>query len=80
MAKFKLNSNFQNRFEKFLSSDLFYNQAKNAKTAYWQYHSKKINYSIKNSILTLEGQSGNYIPDKKNSHNFYLRLLSFSDQ
>ncbi len=75
MTKFKLNSNFQNRFEKFLSSDLFHNQSKHAKTAYWQHHSKKINYSIKNSVLTLEGESGNYIPDKKNSYNFFLRLL-----
>ena len=41
MTKFKLNSNFQNRFEKFLSSDLFHNQSKHAKTAYWQHHSKK---------------------------------------
>jgi putative sugar O-methyltransferase len=75
MVKFELNSNFKNRFEKFLSSDLFYNQAEHAKTAYWKYHSKKINYSIKNSILTLEGKSGNYIPDKKNSYNFFLRSL-----
>ena len=75
MIKFELNDNFKNRFEKFLSSDLFYNQPEHAKTAYWKYHSKKIKYSIKNSILTLEGKSGNYIPDKKNSYNFFLRLL-----
>ena len=75
MIKIKLNDNFKNRFEKFLSSDLFCNQPKHAKTAYWKYHSKKIKYSIKNSLLTLEGKSGYYIPDKKNSYNFFLRSL-----
>ena len=75
MIKFELNNNFKNRFEKFLSSDLFYNQPDHAKTDYWKYHSKKINYSIKNSVLTLTGKSGNYIPDRKNSYNFFLRSL-----
>ena len=75
MIKFELNDNFKNRFEKFLSSDLFYNQPEYAKTAYWKYHSKQIKYSIKNSLLTLEGKSGYYIPDKKNSYNFFLRSL-----
>ena len=75
MIKFKLNDNFKNRFEKFLSSDLFYNQSKYAKTDYWKYHSKQIKCSIKNSLLTLEGKSGFYIPDKKNSYNFFLRSL-----
>ena len=75
MIKFKLKDNFKNRFEKFLSSDLFYNQPKYSKTSYWEYHSKQINYSIKNSLLTLKGKSGYYIPDKKNSYNFFLRSL-----
>ena len=75
MIKFELNDNFKNRLEKFLSSDLFYNQPKYAKTSYWKYHTKQIKYSIKNSLLTLEGKSGNYIPDKKNSYNFFLRSL-----
>ena len=75
MIKFELNDNFKNRFEKFLSSDLFCNQPKHAKTAYWKYHSKQIKYSIKNSLLRFEGKSGYYIPDKKNSYNFFLRSL-----
>jgi len=75
MIKFELKDNFKNRFEKFLSSDLFYNQPKHAKTAYWEFHSKQIKYSIKNSLLTLKGKSGYYIPDKKNSYNFFLRSL-----
>ena len=75
MIKFELKDNFKNRFEKFLSSDLFYNQPKYSKTSYWEYHSKQINYSIKNSLLTLKGKSGYYIPDKKNSYNFFLRSL-----
>ena len=75
MIKFELNENFKNRFEKFLSSDLFCNQPKHAKTAYWKYHSKQIKYSIKNSLLRFEGKSGYYIPDKKNSYNFFLRSL-----
>ena len=78
MIKFELNNNFGNRFEKFLSSDLFYNQPEHAKTAYWKYHSKQIKYSIKNSLLTLEGKSGYYIPDKKNSYNFFLRSLKIA--
>jgi len=73
MIKFELKGNFKNRFEKFLSSELFYNQPKYSKTSYWKYHSKEINYSIKNSLLKLEGKSGYYIPDKKNSYNFFLR-------
>ena len=75
MIKFELNDNFKNRFEKFLSSDLFYNQPKYAKSSPWKYHSKQIKYSIKNSLLTLEGEAGWYIPDKKNSYNFFLRSL-----
>ncbi len=75
MIKFELNDNFKNRFEKFLSSDLFYNQPEHAKSAYWKYHSKLIKYSIKNSLLTLEGKAGFYIPDKKNSYNYFLRSL-----
>ena len=75
MVKFELNDNFKSRLEKFLSSDLFYNQPEHAKSAYWKYHSKRIKYSIKNSLLTLEGKSGFYIPDKKNSYNFFLRSL-----
>ena len=75
MTKFKLKKDFQNRFEKFLSSNLFHNQAKYSKTSYWEYHSKEISYSINNSILTLRGKSGNYIPDRKNSYNFFLKSL-----
>ena len=41
MNKFKLSEEFKNRFEKYLSSDLFTNQANQAKSPYWEYHSKK---------------------------------------
>ena len=75
MNKFKLSEEFKNRFEKYLSSDLFTNQANQAKSPYWEYHSKKISYSITNSTITLKGESGNYIPDKKNSFQFYSRLF-----
>ena len=75
MALFKLTEDFKNRFKKFLSSDLFHNQPSNSKTDYWNYHSNEIKYTFKNSILTLEGKSGNYIPDKKNSYQFFSRSI-----
>ena len=75
MIKFKLDSKFEDRFKKFLSSNLFYNQPDYAKSPYWKYHSKKIKYSIKNSTLTLEGKSGYYFPNKKGSYNFFLGLI-----
>ena len=75
MALFKLTEDFKNRFKKFLSSDLFRNQPSNSKSDYWKYHSDKIKYTFKNSILTLEGKSGNYIPDKKNSYQFFSRSI-----
>ena len=73
MHSFKLTEDFKDRFKKFLSSDLFHNQPSNSKTDYWNYHSNEIKYTFKNSILTLEGKSGNYIPDKKNSYQFFSR-------
>jgi len=75
MTKFILKKSFKIRFEKFLSSNLFNDQSDHAKTAYWKYHSKKINYTIKESILSLEGESGNYIPHKRNSFKFFLKAL-----
>ena len=74
-SKFELKDNFKNRFEKFLSSDLFYNQPKYAKSPLWKYHSSQVKYLIKNSLLRVEGKGGWYIPDKKNSYNFFLRSL-----
>ena len=74
-SKFELNDNFKNRYEKFLSSDLFYNQPKYTKSPLWEYQSKQVKYSIKNSLLTIEGNAGCYVPDKKNSYNFFLRSL-----
>ena len=70
MTSFKLTSDFKDRFKKFLSSDLFHNQSDNSKSTYWSYHSNAIRYVIKNSTLELEGKSGNYTPDKKNSYQF----------
>ena len=75
MALFKLTEDFEDRFKKFLSSDLFHNQPSNSKSDYWSYHTDEIKYTIKNSILTLEGKSGNYIPDKKNSYQFFSRSI-----
>ena len=75
MALFKLTEDFKDRFKKFLSSDLFHNQPSNSKSDYWNYHTGEIKYTIKNSILTLEGNSGNYIPDKKNSYQFFSRSI-----
>ena len=60
MTSFKLTGDFKDRFEKFLSSDLFHNQPSNSKTDYWNYHSDEIKYTIKNSTLRLDGKSGNY--------------------
>ena len=65
----------KDRFKKFLSSDLFHNQPSNSKSDYWNYHSNEIKYTIKNSILNLKGESGNYIPDKKNSYQFFSRSI-----
>ncbi len=73
MHSFKLTEDFKDRFKKFLSSDLFRNQPSNSKSDYWKYHSDKIKYTFKNSTLILEGTSGNYIPDKKNSYQFFSR-------
>ena len=75
MALFKLTEDFKDRFKKFLSSDLFHNQPSNSKSDYWNYHSNEIKYTIKNSILNLKGESGNYIPDKKNSYQFFSRSI-----
>jgi len=75
MINFKLSNNFEYRFKKFLSSNLFHNQLDAAKSSYWEYHSKEIKYSIKNSILSLEGKSGYYIPHKKNSYVYFLKLI-----
>ena len=75
MALFKLTEDFKDRFKKFLSSDLFRNQPNNSKTDYWNYHSNEIKYTIKNSILNLKGESGDYIPDKKNSYQFFSRSI-----
>ena len=73
MHSFELTEDFKDRFKKFLSSDLFRNQPSNSKSDYWKYHSDKIKYTFKNSTLILEGTSGNYIPDKKNSYQFFSR-------
>jgi len=67
VIKFKLNSNIKDRFEKYLSSDLFHDQAVQTKSNYWNYHSKQIKYFIKNNHICLGGDSGFYMPDKKYS-------------
>ena len=67
MIKFKLNSNIKDRFAKYLSSDLFRDQSIQAKSNYWNYHSKQIKYFIKNNHICLGGDSGFYMPDKKYS-------------
>ena len=76
--QFLLKKSFQARFENFLSSDLFNVQPEYSKTEYWQHHSKKIKYSIKNNNLTIEGDSGNYIPDRKNSFDFFVKSIKTS--
>ena len=75
MIKFRLTEKFKKRFENFLSSKLFSNQPTHAKTDYWKYHSKQIRYSLKKSLLTLEGKSGNYIPDKRSSYSSFIKSL-----
>ena len=71
MIKIPLYSEFINRFQNFLSSDCFNNQPKDAKSSYWDYHSKKINYKMKNSAIFVEGASGNYIPETK----YFLKIF-----
>lgn len=75
MKKLKLDSQFIDRYKKFSSSDLFVNQPAHAKSNYWEFHSKKINFKIENSCLFLEGESGNYIPEIKYSFNSYLNKI-----
>ncbi len=75
MIKFKLEEKFRDRLTSFISSDLFANQGSYSKSEYWKYHSDLISYKLKGSFLYLTGNSGNYIPDRKYSFQFYLRSL-----
>ena len=75
MIKFELTEEFRKRLSNFISSNLFTNQASHSKSEYWKYHSDLISYKIKGSFLYLTGNSGNYIPDRKYSYQFYLRSL-----
>ena len=75
MIKLKLNSNIKDRFAKYLSSDLFRDQSFQAKSNYWNYHSKQIKYYIKNNQICLSGESGFYMPDKKYSLSSFWKTI-----
>tara|TARA_B100001250_G_C19813438_1_gene796951 strand:+ start:3133 stop:4188 length:1056 start_codon:yes stop_codon:yes gene_type:complete len=75
MIKFRLNKELKERLESFFDSDFFTNQSSHSKSEYWKYHSAQISYKLEDSYLYLTGASGNYIPDRKHSYQFYLRSI-----
>jgi len=78
MPKFKLTNEFEKRLKNFTSSKLFSEKKSDSKSPYWEYHSNLIKYRIENSILEISGFSGNYIPDKKNSFEYFIKLLKIT--
>ena len=73
MIKIKLNKIFITRYKNYLESSIFKNQVSFSKSIYWEHHSKLITSKIDGNSIILEGNSGNYIPDKKNSLSFFYR-------
>lgn len=78
MPKFRLTSNFEKRLKSFVSSKQFSEKGAESKSDYWKYHSNQIKYKIENSIFEITGVSGNYIPDKKNSFEYFIKLLKIT--
>jgi len=64
MITLKLSETFIKRYKSFVSSSVFNNQKKIAKTDYWEYHSKAIKCNFNNNSLIIEGESGIYYEDK----------------
>lgn len=75
MIKIQVNSKFKERFQSFISSDLFSNQKEYSKSEYWKFHSNAIKYSFKNLTLFIEGASGFYAPERKNSFRIFIKII-----
>ena len=81
MIKFVISEDFKKRYLSFLSSDLFKNQTDISKTDYWDFYSKKFNYSLKGNILEIKGESVFIfliiilINIKKSIKNFMISLI-----
>ena len=75
MRKFKLDLEFKNQFQSFLSSNLFFNQKEYSKSEYWKFHSNEIKYFFKNSTLFVDGKSGFYVPEESNLVRGILKII-----
>lgn len=64
--KIIVNNSFKNRLLKFSKSDRFILKKNYHKSEYWKYHSRKIQYNFVNNGIHVSGESGFYIPPKKN--------------
>ncbi len=67
MITWKLGETFTNRYKSFVSSSVFNNQKKIAKTDYWEYHSKAIKCNFNNNSLIIEAGSndGSFLNEVK---------------
>ncbi len=79
MIKFVISEDFKKRYLSFLSSDLFKNQTNISKTDYWDFYSKKFNYSLKGNILEVKGESGFYFSDNNFLINIKKSIKKFYD-
>ena len=66
--KFELNDNFKSRFEKFLSSDLFYNQPKYAKSPFGNIIQNKGKILNKKFFINIRGKIQGIIFRTKKTH------------
>ena len=65
MSEHCVSSKFVERFKQYLSSQEYDTVPDYSKSEYWKYHSKAINIDIFENRIMMQGESGYYVPSKK---------------
>ncbi len=69
MKEYKLDKEFLERYQVFLSSNIVFESDDFQKTDYWKHHSALFNVDIKGNKISVEGSSGFYVPKKTSLDN-----------
>ncbi len=75
MKTFTFNDEFVRRYKKFLVSDEYLYASDNSKSSYWKYFADQVGVEIDENNITVKGESGFYIPQKRSLVNRIDRVV-----
>jgi len=75
MSEHNVSSEFVERFKQYLSSKEYGSVSDYSKSEYWEHHSKVIGIDIIGNKVIMKGDSGFYVPSKKNIMEYIRKVI-----